>query len=103
MSLGGVFPYSSLSWYHCDAFPLSLQSIFIPDMKSLSGGGLFVPYSSFKSSYGHLQVGCTVSYGPLYFSLVISDENAFCLTLGIPVFSHTSTQCCCMDSAFFHL
>lgn len=41
-----------------------------------------------------------MSYGPLYLSLVVVDENAFCLTLRIPVFPLTATQCC-MDSDFY--
>lgn len=88
---------------YCDVFALLLQRIFISSMKSLSGVGIVLPYSSFISNYGHLHLGCRVSYGPLYFSLATVDENTFHFTLGIPVFPHTATQCCCTDPAFFHL
>lgn len=88
---------------YCDVFALLLQRIFIFAMKSLSGGGLVLPYSSFIPNYGHLHLGCRVSYGPLYFSIAMVDENTFYFTLGIPVFPHTATQCCRMDPAFSHL
>lgn len=78
---------------YCDVFALLLQRILISAMKSLKGVGIVLPYSNFISNYGHLHLGCRVSYGPLYFSLAMVDENTFHFTLGISVFlsSHCYT------------
>lgn len=63
-------------------------------------GGFLILILHFVFNHEHLHFGCNVNYGALYLRHDICDENAFCITLRIPVFPHTAVQCC-MDSTLF--